>query len=95
MAKKLDLREAMPVTAAIIAEFRIAFGVGNINDVVRRGMAGEPVFYAEENGYKVGTPVPQGVRVGFNSAGNRYLLDGPQPGDDWGQPTRRRQWAKK
>lgn len=81
MAKKLDLREAMPVTAALVAEFRAVFGGDNINDVIRRGMAGEPVFWATENGHTVGTPPAPGVRIGFNAAGNRYFLDGPPP--DW------------
>lgn len=81
MVKKLDLREAMPITAALVAEFRAVFGAGNINDVVRRGMAGEPVFYATENGHVIGTPPTPGVRIGLDAAGNRHFLDGPPP--DW------------
>lgn len=81
MAKKWDMREVMPVTAALIAEFRVAFGAGNINDVVRRGIGGEPVFYAFENGHAVGTLGAAGVRVGLDAHAAAYLLDGPQPGD--------------
>lgn len=102
MVKKLDLREEMPVTAALIADFRAVFGAANINDVIRRGMAGEPVFFATENGHVVGTPMPPTVRVGFSGAGNRYLLDGPQPGDPVEQEGRGRRksmnnqnWGKK
>lgn len=76
MAKKKDLREAMPVTAAFIADLRAVFGAGNINDVIRRGMAGEPVFYASENGHEIGTLGRRGVRVGFDARGNRYVVDG-------------------
>lgn len=86
MTKKWDLREAMPVTAALIASFREAFGVGNINDVVRRGIAGEPVFYASENGHTVGTLGRPYVRIGFDAHRVPYLLDGPQPGDTIDEP---------
>ena len=76
MAKKLDLREAMPETAALIDRFRDAFGAANINDVIRRGMAGEPVFYASENGHEIGTLGRRGVRVGFDAKGNKCLIEG-------------------
>jgi hypothetical protein len=103
MAKKLDLREAMPVTAALIDDFRAAFGVANINDVIRRGMAGEPVFHATENGHVVGTPVPVGIRVGINEGGNRCLVDGSLPGESVEQnegrgrrkPLNNQNWGKK
>jgi hypothetical protein len=76
MAKKLDLREAMPVTAALIDQFREAFGAENIHDVIRRGMAGEPVFYASENGQEIGTLGRPGVRVRFTGKGNKCVIVG-------------------
>ena len=76
MAKKLDLREVMPVTASLIDRFRDAFGAAEINDIVRRGMAGEPVFYASENGNEIGTLGRPGVRVRFTGKGNKCVIEG-------------------
>lgn len=40
------LRETMPETAAFIDAMRDAFGEGEINLQIRRGMHGEATFYA-------------------------------------------------
>lgn len=62
MAKaKGSMREQMPVVAAWIDEMRKAFGAAHIDGVIKKGMRGEPVFYASENGYTVGTPIPLGA----------------------------------
>ncbi|MGF6924297.1 hypothetical protein [Paraburkholderia sp. 40] len=53
----------MPEMAAFVAKLRSAFGVGAIDDAVRRGKAGEPVFYACENGRAVGTASPVSENV--------------------------------
>jgi hypothetical protein len=55
---KPNLREEMPVVTELIDRFRKTFGRANIDDVIRRGMKGEPVFYASENGHTIGTDWP-------------------------------------
>lgn len=46
----------MPETAAFVDAMRQAFGVDEINGQIRKGMAGDPVFWASENGHEIGTP---------------------------------------
>ena len=58
---KRSLRDEMPITAALIDDFRAVFGTKYINDIIRRGMRGEPVFSASEAGHSIGTPVPPGA----------------------------------
>lgn len=77
MAAKLNMREAMPVSAAWIDNLRAGFGADFINDIMLRGMRGEPVFHAVENGHAVGTPVYRGVRIGRDERGNSIDLDNP------------------
>lgn len=55
MSKK-NMRTEMPGTAAFIDAMRDAFGADMINDQIRKGMRGEPTFYAKENGHELGTP---------------------------------------
>lgn len=55
--KKNDLRDAMPITASFIDALREAFGADGINEQIRRGIKGEPVFWAFENEMEVGTRV--------------------------------------
>ena len=45
----------MPEIAAFVAKLREAFGDEVIDGVVKRGKAGEPDFFACENGRAVGT----------------------------------------
>lgn len=49
----------MPRIAAAIDEMRGKFGRDNIDQLIRRGMCGEPVFYAVEAGMCIGTPLVQ------------------------------------
>ena len=58
---KGSMRDEMPITAAWIDDMRATFGVQYINNIILRGMRGEPVFSAKENGYTIGTPVPPGA----------------------------------
>ena len=51
------LRQAMPLTAAVIDEFRTAFGAEEINLSIKAGIEGQPTFHARENGQEVGTPL--------------------------------------
>lgn len=53
-----SLRSAMPGITAWVDELRAAFGRETIDKQIRRGMRGDPVFYAEENGHRIGTPTP-------------------------------------
>lgn len=63
MSKK-TLRDTMPTVTAFIDDLRAAFGKDMIDGQIRRGLAGEPVFYAEENGHVVGTRPPRYCRIG-------------------------------
>lgn len=61
----MNLRAAMPVTAAFIDDLRAAFGAAAINAEIRKGMAGLPGhFHARENGHEAGTPfIERGSRA--------------------------------
>lgn len=50
-----DLRDRMPKVAAFIDEMREVFGIEEVNALVRRGMRGEPTFWAGEGGIEIGT----------------------------------------
>lgn len=71
---KGSMREQMPVVAAWIDELRKAFGAESIDRQIRKGMRGEPVFFASENGQTVGTPIPRGVRVLKDERGNPTIV---------------------
>lgn len=47
----------MPETAAFIDAARQAFGADCVNDSIRKGMQGLPLFHAVENGREFGTPL--------------------------------------
>lgn len=49
------MKDKMPLCAAFVAEMRAAFGADQINPEIRKGMAGEPTFWASENGHEIGT----------------------------------------
>jgi hypothetical protein len=53
--KKQSMRETMPGVTAFIDGMRAAFGREMIDGQIRRGMNGEPTFFASENGHQVGT----------------------------------------
>lgn len=76
-ANKGSMREEMPVTAAWIDRMREAFGAEHIDGQIRKGMKGEPVFWASENGHTVGTKGSEGWRVIKDARGNRVVaVDG-------------------
>ena len=52
---KAGLREQMPMTADFIDQLREVFGKDAIDAQIRNGMAGQPTFWASENGIEVGT----------------------------------------
>lgn len=51
----------MPEVAEFVRALRDAFGDDVIDLAIRQGKAGEPSFYACENGRSVGTASPSGV----------------------------------
>lgn len=57
-----NLRDEMPEVTAFIDSMREAFGKDHIDYQIRRGMRGEPVFFAQENGRQIGTPVIKEVK---------------------------------
>jgi hypothetical protein len=57
MNKKVSMREQMPETAAFIDAMRNVFGKDAIDGQIKRGMRGEPMFWATENGHTIGTKV--------------------------------------
>lgn len=69
--KKNSLRDEMPNVAAFIDDLREVFGKEMIDGQIRKGMRGEPVFWASENGHEIGTPVDSGAttEVTWNEKG--------------------------
>ncbi|MCZ4065707.1 hypothetical protein NB636_08060 [Oxalobacter aliiformigenes] len=61
------MREKMPDIADCIDRLREVFGDEVVNDTIRRGMAGEAVFYVEGKvdgkTVRIGTPPPKGVAI--------------------------------
>jgi hypothetical protein len=55
-AKKPVTGHPMPEIAAFVANLKSAFGDAIIDEAIWRSKAGEPTFYAQENGHSVGTP---------------------------------------
>lgn len=56
-----SMREQMPVVTAFVDQLREAFGREYIDNIIRAGIRGQPVFHATENGHAVGTPVYRGA----------------------------------
>lgn len=53
---KVDMRAAMPLTAAQVADWRIRFGKDYVNNCIKASLGGEPNrFYAIEGGNFLGT----------------------------------------
>lgn len=74
MAGKGSMRDQMPVTAAWIDLMRAAFGAEHIDGQIRKGMKGEPVFWASENGHEVGTKEAEGTKRGRESKASRTVM---------------------
>jgi hypothetical protein len=53
--KQKQLKEMMPRVAALIDDLVAVFGKDEIHGQVRKGLAGEPTFWASENGHEIGT----------------------------------------
>ena len=53
--KQQEFKEKMPVCAQLVDDLAIVFGKELIHGQVRRGIAGEPTFWARENGHEIGT----------------------------------------
>src|SRR4051812_18671013 len=68
-----DLRAAMPEVTAWIDDMRAAFGATVVNGQIRKGIAGEPVFFASENGQTVGTQRPWPPAAGEVITPDEYL----------------------
>jgi hypothetical protein len=56
----------MPEMAAFVAELRSAFG-DTIDEAIARGNAGEPTFFATENGLTVGTRAVDNTTHGWQT----------------------------
>jgi hypothetical protein len=74
---KGELRDKMPVVAALIDDLRSAFGKESIDKIIREGISGKPVFMACENGHTVGTPLLEGTRVVKDERGTRCIVVAP------------------
>ena len=63
MRARKPVSHPMPEIAAFVADMKSAFGEQEIDEAIRRGKAGEPTFYACENGHTVGTATPAQTNV--------------------------------
>jgi hypothetical protein len=68
----------MPEIAAFVANMKAVFGEQEIDEAIRRSKAGEPTFYACENGRTAGTPTPTqtNVRRVHGAVRNRHYCAG-------------------
>lgn len=79
----MDSRAAMPNIAKWIDQLRKTFGDDEINRQMQRGVRGEPVFHAWENGHEIGTPLPRARgAIRIDVSGNYYAEDYPQQGTE-------------
>lgn len=70
----------MPQCHAFIKSMMQAFGADHIKTQIKRGMDGLPGFYAEENGHRVGTPMPvTGRTVSVADMGLDKIIDTTKP----------------
>lgn len=78
MNQKPDLRTAMPSVTAFIDSMREAFGKEMIDGQIRKGLKGEPVFHAAENGHAIGTRQTRAKSiVMWNERGVSFSVDIP------------------
>jgi hypothetical protein len=75
---KPSLREQMPDVTRFIDSMRDAFGKDMIDGQIRRGMKGEPTFWASENRHEIGTR-NRAARslVSWDDMGRSYSFDIP------------------
>lgn len=78
MRVRKPVSHPMPETAAFVAAMKTGFGEQEIDEAIRRGKAGEPTFYARENGRTVGTPASaeMGAWRVDRSVRDRHYCDG-------------------
>ena len=55
MRVRKPVSHPMPEIAVFVADLKAVFGEQEIVEAIRRGKAGEPTFFACENGHTVGT----------------------------------------
>jgi len=60
---RLPVSRPMPEIAAFVADMKAVFGAREIDEAIRRSKAGEPTFYACENGRTAGTPTAAQTNV--------------------------------
>ena len=68
VSKGAQRRNSVRKAAFLCAALRAAFGAECINDIIRAGIDGQPVFHASENGHSVGTPLPYDARQAISLA---------------------------
>lgn len=68
----------MPEIAAFVADLKSAFGEREIDEAIRRGKAGEPTFFARENGRSVGTARSSVVHAFADDVGHGETGDARQ-----------------
>lgn len=66
----------MPEISAFVERLREAFGPAEIDALVRRGRAGEPVFFARERGIEFGTPLLAGSPWDTSGVADRHFCHG-------------------
>lgn len=71
------LREEMPGVSYFIDAMRELLGKEFVNDQIRRGMQGEPTFFASENGHAIGTRTSQGSQfaVAWDDLGVSFAVE--------------------
>jgi len=65
----------MPTCAAFIDSLRDVWGKEMIDAQIRKGMKGEPTFWASENGHEIGTRQVQTSAVMWDARGVSYSVD--------------------
>jgi hypothetical protein len=65
--KQTELKQKMPQVAAFIDSLCEVFGKEAIHAQIRKGLNGAPTFYAQENGYEIGTHVASGTGITWHA----------------------------
>ncbi|MFM0371064.1 hypothetical protein [Paraburkholderia aspalathi] len=78
MRVRKPVSHPMPEIAAFVADMKSAFDEQEIDEAIRRGRAGEPTFYACENGHTFGTATPTQTNVWLvdRTVHDRHYCDG-------------------